>query len=258
MQKSRSSPGRDAAGEFEGLIRLNKFLAGRGVASRRQADRLIAEGRVSVNDIVVEDLGTKVEEGRDRVMVDGRAVGKRGRAIYWMFNKPAGYLVTMDDPFQRRTIRDLLPGLPDGVNPVGRLDKDSEGLLILTNDGELAYRLTHPRFEVTKRYVVRVRGEVDEAAAARLRAGVFVEGRKTAPAKVEVFEKSVRESILQIEIHEGRKREIRYMLQAVGFSVLALKRVMFAGLSLSHLASGERRSLTAAEILRLKKAAGLR
>lgn len=240
------------------MIRLNKYLAGRGVASRRQADRLIAERRVSVNGTVIEDLGTKIDDLRDKVCVDGRAVGGRGGDVYWMLYKPAGYLVTMSDPFARRAIRDLVPNLPPGVQPVGRLDKDSEGLLILTNDGELAFRLTHPRYEVAKRYVVRVKGEVDEPAAARLRTGVFIEGRKTAPARIEVFEKSSRESILQVEIHEGRKREVRLMLQAVGHPVIALKRVMFAGLSLSHLAPGETRPLAPSEVLRLKKAAGLR
>jgi len=239
------------------LIRLNKFLAQRGVASRRHADDLIADGRVSVNGVVVEDLGTKIEETTDRVIVDGKAVRGRGGSVYLMLNKPAGYLVTLDDPFERRTIRDLVPDLLDGVYPVGRLDKESEGLLILTNDGELAYRLTHPRFEVSKRYVVRVRGEMDDPAVARVRAGVFVDGRRTAPAKVEVFERSARGTVLQVEIHEGRKREVRKMLDAVGHPVLTLKRVMFAGLSLSHLPAGHRRPLTNAEITRLKKAAGL-
>ena len=240
------------------MIRLNKFLAQRGVASRRHADGLIADGRVSVNGVVIEDLGTKIEETADRVAVDGKAVRGRGGYVYWMLNKPAGCLVTLDDPFERRTIRDIVPDLPDGVFPVGRLDKESEGLLILTNDGELAYRLTHPRFEVSKRYVVRVRGEVDDPAVVRLRAGVFVDGRRTAPAKVEVFERSARGTVLQVEIHEGRKREVRKMLDAVGHPVLELKRVMFAGLSLSHLPPGRRRPLTKAEILRLKKAAGFR
>lgn len=239
------------------MIRLNKFLAQRGVASRRHADNLIADGRVSINGVVVEDLGTKIEEATDRVAVDGKTVRGRGGYVYWMLNKPAGFLVTLDDPFERRTIRDLVPDLPDGVYPVGRLDKESEGLLILTNDGELAYRLTHPRFEVFKRYVIRVRGEVDDPAVARLRSGVFVDGRRTAPAKVEVFERSARGTVLQVEIHEGRKREVRKMLDAVGYPVLELKRVMFAGLSLSHLPAGHRRPLTNAEILRLKKAAGL-
>jgi len=242
----------------QGLVRLNKFLSQRGVASRRHADQMIADGRVSVNDQVVEDLGSKIDEARDRVAVDGKPVRGRGGFIYWMLNKPAGIVVTLDDPFERRTLRTLIPDLPHGVYPVGRLDKDSEGLLILTNDGELAYRLTHPRFEVAKRYVVRVRGLVEDPAAARLRAGVFVDGRRTAPAKVEVFERSGRGTILQIEIHEGRKREVRKMLDAVGHPVLDLKRVMFAGLSLSHLPAGHRRPLTGTEILRLKKAAGLR
>jgi pseudouridine synthase len=239
------------------LIRLNKFLAQRGVASRRHADDLIADGRVSVNGVVIEDLGTKIEESADRVAVDGKMVRGRGGHVYWMLNKPPGFLVTLDDPFERRTIRDLVPDLPDGVYPVGRLDKESEGLLILTNDGDLAFRLTHPRFEVVKRYVVRVRGELADSSVARLRAGVFVDGKRTAPAKVEVFERAARGTVLQLEIHEGRKREVRKMLDAVGHPVLELKRVMFAGLSLSHLPSGHRRPLTNAEILRLKKAAGL-
>lgn len=242
----------------EGLIRLNKVLAQRGVASRRHADRLIADGRVTVNGQVVEDLGSKIDETRDRVAVDGKPVRGRSGPIYWMLNKPSGVVVTLDDPFERRTLRALLPDLPDGVFPVGRLDKDSEGLLILTNDGEMAYRLTHPRFEVAKRYVVRVRGRVEDASMERLRAGVFIDGRRTAPAKVEAFERSARGTVLQIEIHEGRKREVRKMLDAVGHPVLDLKRVMFAGLSLSHLPAGRCRALTGAEILRLKKAAGLR
>lgn len=240
------------------MIRLNRFLAQAGVASRRKADELIADGRVAVNGDVVEDLGTKIDESSDRVTVDGRLVRIRGRGIYLMLHKPAGYLVTLDDPFERRTIRDLIPDLPSGVFPVGRLDRDSEGLLILTSDGELAYRLTHPRFEVAKRYVVHVRGEMDETAAGRLRTGVFVEGRKTAPAKVEVFERSGRGSVLQIEIHEGRKHEVRNMCEAVGHPVVSLKRVMFAGLSLSHLPAGHHRPLTGAEILRLKKAAKIK
>jgi pseudouridine synthase len=239
------------------LVRINKYLAQRGVASRRHADRLIAEGRVTVNGVVIEDLGSKIDETEDRVSVDGKSVRGRGGQVYVMLNKPAGFLVTLEDPFKRRTVRDLLPDLPDGVFPIGRLDKDSEGLLLLTNDGELAYRLTHPRFEVAKRYVVHVRGELEDKEAARLAAGVFIEGRRTSPAKVVVFEKSARRTILQVEIHEGRKREVRNMLEAVGHPVLELKRVMFAGLSLSHLAAGHWRPLTNPEILRLKKAVGM-
>ena len=211
------------------LVRLNKFMARRGVASRRHADR---------------------------VAVDGKNVRPRRGDIYLMLNKPAGFLVTLDDPFGRKTIRDLLPDLPDGVFPVGRLDKDSEGLLLLTNDGELAFRLTHPRFEAVKRYVVRVSGDVEEKTAARLAAGVFIDGRRSAPARVAIFEKSSRGTVLQIEIHEGRNREVRRMLEAVGHPVRELKRVMFAGLFLSRLAAGRWRSLTGTEIGRLKKAVG--
>lgn len=239
------------------LLRLNKFLSQRGVASRRRADLMIAEGRVTVNGVVVEDLGTKVEPARDKVAVNGKAVRGRDGDVYLMLNKPAGYLVTLDDPLGRRTIRDLLPGLPDGVFPVGRLDKDTEGLLLLTNDGELAFRLTHPSFEVVKRYVVRVRGEVKDKEAVRLSAGIRLDGRKTAPARVTVFERDERSTILQLEIHEGRKREVRRMLGVLGHDVEELKRVSFAGLALSRLAAGQWRTLTLREIGRLKKETGL-
>jgi len=239
------------------LVRLNRYLAQAGVASRRGADTLINQGRVAVNGLVVESLGTKVEDGRDRVTVDGKPVRKSLPERVWiMLHKPAGTLVTLDDPFRRRTVRDLIPGLPGGVFPVGRLDKDSEGLLLLTNDGELAYRLTHPRFEVAKRYVVRVRGEVTEAEAARLARGVSIEGRRTSPARVAVFERSPKASLLQVEIHEGRKREVRRMLAVLGHDVLELKRVSFAGLALSHLPPGKWRLLTGREVERLRRLAG--
>jgi len=240
------------------LVRLNKYLAQAGAASRRRADVLISQGRVAVNGAVVEDLGTKIDSGRDRVTVDGKPVRmRRPEPVYLMLNKPPGYLVTLDDPFGRRAVRDLIAGLPPGVFPVGRLDKESEGLLLLTNDGEMAYRLTHPRFEVVKRYIVRIRGEMTPADAARLGRGVSIEGGKTSPARVTVFERSPKTSILQVEIHEGRKREVRRMLTALGHDVLELKRVSFAGLSLSHLPAGRWRFLTAREIERLRRLVGL-
>jgi 23S rRNA pseudouridine2605 synthase len=240
------------------LVRLNKFLAQGGAASRRRADGLIVQGRVAVNGRVVVDLGTKVDSGRDRVTVDGKPV-RRGPAapVYLLLHKPPGFLVTLDDPYGRRTVRDLISGLPDGVFPVGRLDKDSEGLLLLTNDGEMAYRLTHPRFEVVKRYVVRIRGEVSEAEADKIVRGVPLGGGRTSPARVKVFERSAKTSILQVEIHEGRKREVRRMLAALGHDVLELKRVSFAGLALSHLPAGKWRSLTVREVDRLRRLVGL-
>jgi pseudouridine synthase len=240
------------------LVRLNKVLARAGVASRRHADELIAQGRVSVNGLVVDELGTKVDEAKDRVKVDGRPIkAARPEPVYLMFHKPEGTLVTLDDPDGRRTVRDLIPGLPEGVFPVGRLDKDSTGLLLLTNDGELAFRLTHPRFEVAKRYVVRVKGEISDADAAKLGRGVFIEGGRTASAKVTVFEKSARMTVLQVEIHEGRKREVRRMLGALGHDVLELRRVSFAGLALSHLPPGKARPLSVREVTRLRKLVGL-
>lgn len=236
------------------LVRLNKFLAQVGLASRRKADGLIAQGRVAVNGRVVEGLGVKVDDVRDKVTVDGRTVRKKVEEhVVLILHKPPGFLVTLDDPFGRRTVRDLIPGLPAGVFPVGRLDKDSEGLLLLTNDGELAYRLTHPRFEVVKRYIVRIRGEVTEAEAAKLARGVAIEGGRTAPARVVVFERSPKASLLQIEIHEGRKREIRRMLASLGHDVVSLKRVSFGGLALSHLPAGAWRPLTPREVDRLRR-----
>src|SRR5512135_212092 len=200
--------------------RLNKFLAHAGVCSRREADRFIAEGRVRVNGRVVEELGTKVDPARDKVEVNGRYVnagpGEAGAApLYILLYKPAGPVVTVKDPFGRPTVMDLLPRLPTRVYPVGRLDADSEGALLLTNDGELAHRLMHPRFGVGKVYEVRVEGEPSEEDLEKLRKGVFLEGRRTAPARVKIVRASARRALLALEIHEGRKREIRKMFEAL-------------------------------------------
>jgi pseudouridine synthase len=238
-------------------IRLNKFLAQRGIASRRKADELIAQGRVSVNDRLVENLGVKIDEVKDRVAVDGKKVQTGRTFVYYMLNKPAGYLVTLSDPFQRPTIRKLIPKLEKGVFPVGRLDQDSEGLLLLTNDGELAFRLTHPRYEVKKKYLVRVAGEVESSEISRLAKGIFLEGRKTAPAKIVAQEQTPHKSALLVEVHEGRKREVRKMFEAVGQRVVGLKRVAFAGLRLEHLPSGQWRLLKHAEVMHLKRLVGL-
>lgn len=238
-------------------IRLNKYLAQRGVASRREADRLIAEGRVTVDGRLVQNLGQKIDAEKSRVAVDGKKV-KKGRAlVYLALNKPAGFLVTLRDPLGRSTIRDLVPSLDEAVFPVGRLDLKSEGLLLLTNDGELAFRLTHPRYEIKKKYLVRVEGEVTAAKIGELEKGIFLEDRKTAPAKITVLGRDPQKSVLQIEIHEGRKREIRKMLEAVGHRVIKLKRIAFAGLRLENLPSGKWRFLKKEEVVRLKKVAGL-
>ncbi|MCX6562214.1 MAG: pseudouridine synthase [Candidatus Aminicenantes bacterium] len=238
-------------------IRLNKYLAQRGVASRREADRMIQEGRVAVNGRVVEDLGHKIDDGRDRVAVDGRKIKPGRELVYMMLNKPKGFLVTLADPLGRATIKNLIPSLPDGVNPVGRLDKDSEGLLLLTNDGEMANRLTHPRYEVRKIYIVCVEGRISPEEIDRLEKGVHIDGGMTAPAKVKVLESRPQSSVLQIEIHEGRKREVRQMCESVGHEVVRLTRVSFAGLRLETLLNGQWRFLKKEEVHRLKRLAGL-
>jgi pseudouridine synthase len=238
-------------------IRLNKLLAQRGIASRRGADRMIHEGRISVNGQVVQELGSKIDDATDRVVVDGRAI-KPGRTfVYILLNKPKGFLVTLRDPLGRATVRNLIPSLPEGVNPVGRLDKDTEGLLLLTNDGDLAFRLAHPRYEVPKIYSVCVQGEMTGKEVEKLERGVFLEGRKTAPAKVTILGSHTQRSVLRLEIHEGRKREVRKMLAAVGHEVIALKRVSFAGLKLENLPSGKWRFLKRDEVGKLKRRVGL-
>ncbi|MFZ2053773.1 MAG: pseudouridine synthase [Candidatus Aminicenantales bacterium] len=234
-------------------VRLNKYLSEAGVASRREADRWILEGRVSVNRKIVDELGVKVDEDQDTVQVDGRTVKKESRFLYVLLNKPTGYLVTLKDPFHRPTVRDLIPSSLGRVFPVGRLDFESEGALLLTNDGELAYRLTHPRFGISKVYVAKVRGKPDEKALRRLGRGVLLEGKKTAPAKAALLAGNPKSSRLRIELYEGRKREVREICRAVGHPVLELRRVEFAGLGVKPLKPGEWRHLEPREVRRLKR-----
>lgn len=234
-------------------IRLNKFLSQAGITSRREADKMIIEGRVTVNNRVIQELGYKIDDKKDRVEVDGREVRKEETFIYLMLNKPAGYLVTMKDSFGRPTVYDLLPDLKKRVFPVGRLDFESRGLLLLTNDGELTHRLTHPRNKIRKTYLVKVKGEPDSPKISKLQKGIFLDGRKTAPAKVSLLEGNPKRSLLKIEMYEGRKREIRRMFEYIGHRVLVLKRISFAGLKLERLRSGKWRFLRSEEIKRLKE-----
>jgi len=238
------------------LVRLNKFLAHSGVCSRREADRLIEEGRVKVNGRAVDRLGLKIDPARDRVDVGGRAVrGGDELPVYILLFKPAGRVVTVKDPFGRPTVMELLPRLPGRFYPVGRLDTDSEGALLLTNDGDMAFRLSHPKYEIGKVYEVKVEGVPAEEDLEKLRKGVFLEGRKTAPSRIQVLRRSLRKTLLRVEIHEGRKREIRKMFEAVGYPVTGLLRVQFAGLTLEGLRPGQWRYLKKAEVESLKKLA---
>lgn len=237
--------------------RLNKFLAHAGVCSRREADRWIAEGRVRVNGRIVQELGEKIDPVRDRVVAGGKPVRpEEEKPVYILLNKPAGRVVSVKDPFGRPTVLDLLGHLPVRVYPVGRLDLDTEGALLLTNDGDLALKLTHPRYGATKSYEARVEGDPREADLDKVRHGLFLEGRRTAPARVQVVRRGHRHSTLKVEIHEGRKREIRKLFEAVGFPVETLTRVDFAGLTLDGLRTGQWRYLRTAEVRRLKRLVG--
>jgi len=238
-------------------IRLNKFLAQAGISSRREADRFISEGRVKVNGKIVRTLGFKIEEETDKVEVDGKKIKSKLQLIYLMLNKPPGYLVTLKDPFQRPTIMSLLPPLKTRVFPVGRLDYDSNGLLLLTNDGELANRLMHPRYKVKKVYLVKVLGLLDELKIRKLQKGIYLDGKKTTPAKVIKLSARANKSLFQVEIHEGRKREIKRMFEQLGHRVIELERIKFANLSLGFLKKGQWRFLTNKEIASLKKQVGL-
>ena len=233
-------------------------MAQAGVASRREADKMIAEGRIKVNGQVVQVLGYKIDDEKDRVDVEGRRVEKEEELVYLMINKPPGYLVTLKDNFQRPTIQQLLPSLRKRVFPVGRLDYDSSGLLLLTNDGELAYRLTHPRFKVPKAYLVKVKRDPDPSELTRLEKGIYLDGKKTAPAKIAQIGGDPIKSLLKIEIYEGRKREVKRMFQAIGHKVLQLQRVNFGGLRLGSLKMGKWRFLTRKEIDSLKKQVALK
>ncbi len=235
--------------------RLNKVLARAGIASRRGADRLIAEGRVTVNGAVVRRLGTCVDPTRDAVKVDGRSIGPAARAhTYLALNKPRGFVTTLSDPQGRPTVKDLLRGVRGRIFPIGRLDLNSEGLLLFTDDGDLAVDLMHPRSGVPKTYRVKVQGRVESRTLQRLSRGVPLEGRKTLPARVTLLREG-QNSWLEVTVVEGRKHQVRRMLLSVGHPVLKLRRVRYDGVDLGGLARGEWRRLTAAEVQRLRRAA---
>ena len=240
-----------------GGIRLQKIISQAGLASRRAAEKLIAEGRVSVNGETVHEMGTKADPGRDDIRVDGRRVKAAERPRYILLYKPTGYVTTRSDPQRRPTVVDLLGGVREYVYPVGRLDYDTEGLLLLTNDGELAARLTHPRHGVERTYEARVAGMPDEAAVERLRRGIPLDGRRTLPAEVSVLNKrrGDRDGILSITIREGRNRQVRRMLEAVGHPVKKLARVGIGPLSDRGLKPGTWRELTAQELRVLRQTA---
>lgn len=238
-------------------MRLNRFLARSGVASRRAADALIAAGRVAVNGTIVTELATTVDPEADTVEVDGRPVRLPSTLIYVVLNKPAGYVVTLSDPQGRPTIADLVANVGPAVVPVGRLDARTEGLLILTDDGDLAYRVTHPSFELDKVYEVVARGALSERSRRLLEEGIELDGRVTAPARVTVRSTERNTTVAEIVVHEGRKRQVRRMFEAVGHPVRRLKRVSVGPVALGDLRPGKWRHLTEEELRALRRAVGL-
>ena len=237
-------------------MRLNKFLAHSGLCSRRAADFLIQSGRVAVNGITVQKLGVSVDEKTDEVSVDGKEVSLHENLVYILLNKPKGHLSTVKDSFRRPTVMHLV-GKEKKVFPVGRLDLNTEGVLLLTNDGELTYRLTHPKFEIEKIYLVTVKGKIDEEILSRFRQGVKLEEGIVARGNGRIIKKGEKESVFELKLKEGRKREIKLMCQAVNLRVAHLTRTKFAHLTARGLKTGQWRYLSDREVRDLKKLAGL-
>ena len=235
------------------MDRLQKILSQAGVASRRASEQLMLDGRVTVNGQTVRELGTKADPAADDIRVDGRRIRVPERRLYFLLNKPRGYVTTRSDPQNRPTVLDLV-NVRDYVYPVGRLDFDSEGLLLLTNDGDLASHLTHPSHGVNRVYEVKVLGIPDPHDLERLSRGVVVEGRRTEPAHVELLpgKRDADHSTLRITIHEGRNRQVRNMCEAIGHPVDRLRRVAIGPIRDDRLKPGQWRELTADEVARLR------
>ena len=241
------------------MERLQKILSRAGVASRREAERWIVEGRVSVNGTVVRKLGSQADPAKDSIKVDGKRLKIATAPLYFAFHKPPGIITTLDDPEHRPDLRQFIHRLGEKrrVFPVGRLDFNSEGLLLLTNDGELAQRLTHPRFGVKKVYRVKLSACPGDRELAALRQGIRLEDGVTAHARVRVLEKLRKNAWVEIEIHEGRNREVRRMFAALGYFVEKLIRIRVGPVALGLLAPGKLRPLSQLEINALKHAVGL-
>ncbi len=235
------------------MLRLQKYLADCGVASRRASEELIKAGRVKVNGEIVRQMGVIIDETVDEVLFDDKAVNPVSRKIYVMLNKPVGYVSTVSDEKGRPTVVDLVSDIQDRLFPVGRLDYDTEGLILLTNDGELTYKITHPKNDISKTYVAEVSGNISMETINILRKGVIIDGYKTQPAEVEVVGATQYGTKIEITIHEGKNRQIRKMFEALGCTVKRLKRTKEAGLVLGHLPVGKWRKLSESEINMLKK-----
>jgi len=238
-------------------IRLQKIIADAGYASRREAEKLIEEGRVTVNGKIAK-LGDKADPETDHIKIDGKLLKKTKKDyIYIILNKPKKVMCTTSDPEVRETIMDLIKGIKKRVWPVGRLDYHSEGLVLITNDGELTLRLTHPKYKVEKVYEVKVKDLPDEKKIEKLRKGIWLEDGKTLPCEIEFLKKTKENSWFKVTIREGKKRQIRRMFHAIGHDVMKLKRIAIGPIKLGKLPLGAYRPLNEKEIIALKKSVGL-
>ena len=227
-------------------VRVQKIISNAGYCARRKAEELIRQGLVKVNDKAI-NLGEKADPKEDKITVNGIEI-KIEKRIYLLFNKPAGYITTLDDPLNRKTIFDII-NIKERIFPVGRLDNDTSGLLLLTNDGDFANKIMHPRYEIEKTYRVKIDGELKDSDIKKLENGIIVDGKKTWPARIS----EIKQDIFDITIHEGRNRIVRKMMSALSYDVLSLKRIAIGDIKINGLASGQYRNLIPGEINALLK-----
>ena len=235
-------------------MRINKYIALCGVSTRRKAEELILAGRVTVNDEVMTELSYKVDEENDIVKVDDKLIKEENKLVYILLNKPEGYITTVKDQFDRPSVLDLVSDIKERVYPIGRLDYETSGLLLLTNDGDLTYKLTHPKHEVDKTYVARVKGKLTKEEIERFKTGLKIEDYTTAPAKLKVikYDEQRDSSLLEIKIHEGKNRQVRKMCKAINHPVLRLKRTAMGKIRIGECEIGKYRYLTEDEVKYLK------
>ena len=235
-------------------MRINKYIALCGVASRRKAEELILAGKVKVNDNIVKELSYQVDEENDVVKVDDKIIKEENKLVYILLNKPEGYITTVKDQFDRESVLDLVTDIKERVYPIGRLDYETSGLLLLTNDGDLTYKLTHPKHEVHKTYVARVKGKLTPDEIKMFKSGLKIEDYVTAPAKLKVirYDEKTNVSLLEIKIHEGKNRQVRKMCKAINHPVLRLKRTAMGKIRIGECEIGKYRYLTEDEVKYLK------
>lgn len=233
-------------------MRLQKFLATCGVASRRKSEELIKSGIIKVNGTIITQMGYKVDPEKDKITIRNKEVKIQKKNIYVLLNKPIGYITTMSDELGRKKVIDLIE-LPDRLFPVGRLDFNTSGLLILTNDGDLTFKLTHPKFEVEKTYVAKVKGKLTHEEIKKFQNGLLIEKYITLPAKLKIIKENFDNSVIEIKIREGKNRQVRKMCEAIGHPIIELKRVAIGNITLKDLPNGKYRYLSNKEVRYLKR-----